>query len=341
MGMNRAAAAEVERLAEHSRRILNAYAAGVNAFIEHNRHNLPIEFTLLRFKPGPWEVRDSIQWAKMMGWNLGGNWESEIVRANRVARLGAARADRLEAGYDPKHPLIIPPGVAYQGINAGMLEQYTALKQLSGFGLLGASNNWVVDGTMTSTGSPILCNDPHLGQVAPSIWYECHLVAGDIDVTGASFPSTPGIVIGHNQHIAWRITNAISYVEDLYIEKFNPQDPHQYEYQGKWEEAQVVREEIKIKGKKVPFIEEVRITRHGPILTSMSGTTTGATADQNATTVPTAELPLALRWTGLEQSRIIAAIHKQNPPSHIEEFRQALREWDDAPSKNIHNGANG
>src|SRR5579859_4653001 len=97
LGMHRAAAAEVERLAEHSRRILNAYAAGVNAFIEHNRYKLPIEFTLLRFKPGPWEVKDSIQWAKMMGWNLGGNWESEIVRANLVARLGAARAARLEA----------------------------------------------------------------------------------------------------------------------------------------------------------------------------------------------------------------------------------------------------
>jgi len=341
LGMHRAASAEVERLAEHSRRILNAYAAGVNAFIEHNRYNLPIEFTLLRFKPGPWEVKDSIQWAKMMGWNLGGNWESEIVRANLVARLGAARAARLEAGYDPKHPLIIPPGVEYQGINAGMLEQYTALKQLSGFGLLGASNNWVVDGTMTSTGSPILCNDPHLGQVAPSIWYECHLVAGDIDVTGASFPSAPGIVIGHNQHIAWGITNAISDVEDLYIEKFNPQDPHQYEYHGKWEEAQVVREEIKIKGKKVPFIEEVRITRHGPILTSMSGTTNGDTAEQNGANAGTAELPLALRWTGLEQGRIIAAVQKLNRARNWEEFREALRDWDVPPQNMIYGDREG
>src|SRR5260370_33240026 len=335
MGMNRAAAAEVERLAEHSRRILNAYAAGVNAFIEHNRHNLPIEFTLLRFKPGPWEVKDSIQWSTMMGGNVGGNCESAIGRASPVARLGAARAAGLEAGYDPKHPLIIPPGVAYQGINAGMLEQYTALKQLSGFGLLGASNNWVVDGTMARSGSPFLWNDPPLGQVAPSIWYECHLVAGDIDVTGASFPSTPGIVIGHNQHIAWGITNAISDVEDLYIEKFNPQDPHQYEYQGKWEEAQVVREEIKIKGKKVPFIEEVRITRHGPILTSMSGTTNGATAEQNGANAGTAELPLALRWTGLEQGRIIVAVKKLNRAPQREKRPGAPPDAGVAPPKKM------
>ena len=107
-----------------------------------------------------------------------------------------------------------------------MLEQYEQLKQLSGFGIMGASNNWVVDGTMTTTGAPILCNDPHLGQAAPSIWYECHLVADDIDVIGVSFPGAPGIVIGHNQYIAWGLTNAVSDVEDLYIEKFNPQNPH-------------------------------------------------------------------------------------------------------------------
>src|SRR5579863_1615492 len=253
LGMHRAAAEEVARLPERTRTMLEAYARGVNAVIEANR--LPIEFTLLRFKPEPWQVTDSIVWAKMMGWNLGGNWETELVRAHLVARFGAERAAKLEAGYDPAHPLIIPPGVEYRGVNLGMFEQYTQIKQLSGFGMIGgASNNWVVDGTKSTTGQPILCNDPHLGQVAPSIWYECHLVAGDIDVVGVSFPGTPGIVIGHNQHIAWGITNAISDVEDLYIEKWNPQNPHQYEYQGKWEDARVVREEIKVKGSKSPVI---------------------------------------------------------------------------------------
>ncbi|HEV2473128.1 MAG TPA: penicillin acylase family protein, partial [Chthonomonadales bacterium] len=334
LGMHRAAAAEVERMAEQSRRILAAYAHGVNAFIQRNRRNLPIEFTLLRFKPAPWRTSDSIQWAKMMGWGEGSNWETEIIRARIVAKIGAERAARLEAGYDPGHPLIIPPGVAYKGINLGMLEQYEAIKQLSGFGLLGASNSWVVDGSMTVTGSPILCNDPHLGQAAPSIWYECHLVAGAIDVTGASFPGTPGIVIGHNQYIAWGLTNAVSDVEDLYIEKFHPQNPYQYEYQGKWEEAQVIREEIKVKGSKAPVIEEVRITRHGPILTSIPSATDDTSAEQDRANAGTAEFPLALRWTGLEQCNIIAAVQKMNRASNWEEFRDALREWD-VPPQNI------
>ncbi len=332
LGMHRAAAEAVQQLPEHSKRVLDAYARGVTAYIERNRNNLPVEFILLRFKPGPWQIKDSIQWSKMMGWNLGGNWETEVIRARIVAKLGPERARKLEAGYDPGHPLIIPPGVEYQGINLGMLEQYEQLKQLSGFGMMGGSNNWVVDGTMTTTGMPILCNDPHLAQAAPSTWYECHLLAGDIDVIGASFPGTPGIVIGHNQYIAWGLTNAISDVEDLYIEKFNPENPYQYEYMGKWEDAQVVREEIKVKGATVPVIEEVRITHHGPILTSMLHPLQGDVTGKNGNTASEqGELPLALRWTGLEKHDIISAVQKLNRATNWEEFREAVREWDQPP----------
>ena len=328
LGMHRAAEAGWRALSPHSTRILNAYTRGVNAFISSHRNNLPIEFTLLRVNPAPWQPTDTIQWSKMMGWNLGGNWETEIVRARLVAKLGPEQAAKLETGYDPTHPLIIPPGVAYSGANLDMLEQYAALKQLSGFGLLGGSNNWVVDGTMTTTGAPILCNDPHLGQAAPSIWFECHLIAGDHDVVGASFPGAPGIVIGHNRHVAWGVTNAVSDVEDLYIEKFNPENPNQYEFMGHWEEAQVYREEIAVKGRQEPIIEEVRVTRHGPILTTIKGSTDAQNGGQ-----PT-ELPLALRWTGLEQHGIVDAIEQMALSTNIDEFRSALRSWD-VPAQNF------
>ena len=337
LGMHRAADEATRQLPEHSKRILDAYAQGVNAFIERNQNKLPLEFTILRFKPEPWRIEDSIQWSKMMGWNLGGNWETEVIRARIVAKLGTERAAKLEAGYDPNHPLIIPPGVEYQGINLGMLEQYEQLKQLSGFGMLGASNNWVVDGTMTTTGMPILCNDPHLGQAAPSIWYECHLVAGDTDVIGVSFPGTPGIVIGHNQYIAWGVTNAISDIEDLFIEKFNPNNPYQYEYMGKWEDARVEQEEIKVRGSKDPVIEEVRITRHGPILTSMPHPSQNDKNSKNGNAVSeVVELPLALRWTGLEKHSIISAVQKLNLATNWEEFRDALRDWDQPPQNVVY-----
>lgn len=328
LGMHRASAAGVRTLSAHSMRILDAYARGVNAFISSHRNSLPIEFTILRINPEPWQPADTVQWSKMMGWNLGGNWETEVVRARLVAKLGPERAAKLETGYDSAHPLIIPPGVAYQGANLGMLEEYAALKQLSGFGLLGGSNNWVVDGSMTTTGAPIVCNDPHLGQTAPSIWFECHLTAGDIDVVGASFPGSPGVIIGHNRHVAWGVTNAISDVEDLYIEKFNPQNPNQYEFKGHWEEAQLYHEAIKVKGRKEPVIEEVRVTRHGPILTTLKG----SAAAQNGGR--TEDLPLALRWTGLEHNDIISAIEHMALSTNIDEFREALRHWD-VPAQNF------
>ncbi len=327
LGMHRSAERGVAHLSTHNRRMLETYARGVNAFIEKKSRRLPIEFTLLRYRPEPWKPSDSLQWGKMMGWNLSGNWETEIIRAKLVARLGTERAARLESGYDPQHPLIIPPGVEYNGINLGLLEQYEQIKELSGFGILGGSNNWVVDGTMTATGAPMLCNDPHLGQTAPSIWYECHLIAGDIDVVGASFPGAPGVIIGHNQYIAWGQTNAVSDVEDLYIEKFHPTQPHLYEFEGQWEEARVIREEIKIRGKKEPVIEEVRVTRHGPIITTLQ------MSDENGAAT---ELPLAIHWTGLEQSNIISSVQKLNRATNWDEFRTALRDWDVPPQNFVY-----
>jgi penicillin amidase len=333
LGMHRVSADEAAHLAPHPKRVLNSYAQGVNAFIENHAGKLPVEFTLLGYKPRPWQPADTIQWSKMMGWNLGGNWETELIRARLVAKLGAERAAKLEAGYDPSHPLIVPPGVEYQGVNLGLLEQYQNIKELSGFGIMGGSNNWVVDGTMTETSAPMLCNDPHLGQAAPSIWFECHLNTEEIDVIGASFPGAPGVVIGHNQHIAWGLTNAVSDVQDLYIEKFNPQNPDQYEYQGQWENAQVLREEIKVKGRTDPIIEEVRITRHGPILTTMPHPNAN-NADNNGTQA--AELPLALRWTGLEQGNITSAVLKLNLASNWDEFLDAMRDWDTPPQNVVY-----
>lgn len=321
LGMHRASATDFARLSPHHQRVLEAYARGVNAFINHKRW--PLEFTLLRTRPTTWTPVATIQWSKMMGWNLGGNWETEVVRARLIATIGLEKAAQLEAGYDPRHPLIIPPGIEYRGLNQGMLEQYERIKELSGFGPLGGSNNWVVDGTKTVTGAPILCNDPHLGQATPSVWYECHLVAGDIDVVGASFPGCPGVVIGHNRYIAWGVTNAISDVQDLYIEKFHPDNPLKYEFEGGWEDAQVVREEIKVRGSEEPVVEEVRITRHGPILDTMriNGTQ---------------EMPLALRWTGLEHCNIIGSVQKLNRASNWDEFRDALRDWDLPPQNFVY-----
>ena len=324
IGMRRAAIAHLEQASEQTRSNLEAYARGVNAFITTNPGKLSAELTLLHCQPEPWQPVDSIQWSKVQSWGLASNWETEMIRARLVAKLGAERAARLEPGYDPQHPLIVPPGVTYQGLNLGLLEQYASIKDLSGFGLVGGSNNWVVDGSMTQSGAPMLCNDPHMRQTVPSIWFECHLVAGDLNVIGTSFPGAPGIIIGHNQHIAWGVTNAVSDVQDLYIEKFNPQQPYQYEFQGQWEDAQVIHEEIKVKGQTQPVIEEVRVTRHGPIITTLPQSNHEKAVD----------VPLALRWISLEQGKIVEAVYKLNAATNWHEFLTALHDWD-APAQNF------
>jgi penicillin amidase len=144
------------------------------------------------------------------------------------------------------------------------------------------------------------------------------------------FPGTPGIIIGHNQHIAWGLTNAVSDIQDLYIEKFNPENPDQYEYQGKWEEAEIIREEIQVKGQDQPIIEKVRITRHGPILTSFEDN------EDNEDAAKMVEVPLALRWTGLEHCNIVSAVAKLNRATNWEEFRTALRDWDLPPQNFVY-----
>jgi penicillin amidase len=336
LGLHRVAAEQAKQLSDHDQRILQAYANGINMFITTNSHKMPAEFVLLHITPEPWEPAHTIQWGKVQGWSLSGNWQTELIRARLIAKLGVERAIKLEAGYDALHPLIIPPGVKYDGVNADLLEQYKHIQELTGFGVMGGSNNWVVDGTMTETGAPMLCNDPHLGQTAPSIWYECHLVAGDIDVTGVGFPGSPGIIIGHNQHIAWGVTNAVSDIEDLYIEKFNPDDPSQYEFRGQWENAQVIHEEIHVKGWDTPVIEEVRITRHGPIITATPQSDNTSQLPTAERTPTTPELPMALRWPAFEQFKLTAAVHKLNCATNWEQFREALRDWDVPPQNFVY-----
>ncbi|GCF08869.1 penicillin acylase family protein [Dictyobacter arantiisoli] len=331
LGMHRIAAAEVSKLNPEDLRIVEAYVRGINSFIEQNSKQLPIEFTLLRYQPEAWKIADVIQWGKLQAWSLSGNWESELIRARLVAKLGVERTAQLEAGYDPQHPLIIPSGVAYQGTNLGLLEQYEQIRNLSGLGSQGGSNNWVVDGSMTQSGSPILCNDPHLEQTTPSIWFECHLISADMDVSGASFPGAPGIIIGRNKHISWGVTNAVSDIQDLYIEKFDPEQPGRYEFAGQWEEAQIFREEIIVKGQDTPCIEEVRVTRHGPIITYMPSL---AQSLANAFEAGTVEQPLALRWTAFDSNTMLTAIRQLNRASNWDEFRTALHDWD-APPQNI------
>lgn len=156
------------------------------------------------------------------------------------------------------------------------------------------SNNWVVSGEKTKSGKPLLANDPHLSLNTPSIWYQMHLQAPTVNVSGVIFAGVPGIILGHNEHVAWGVTNTGPDVQDLYIEKRNPNNKHQFLYNGKWEDATLVKEPIKVKGgKTIPY--EVMITRHGPVISDFA-----YKSNEN--------MVFSLRWTALDPSTELQAI---------------------------------
>jgi len=271
VGWARTAAQESELLNEQDRQLLEAYASGVNAYLERRRGPKGLEFTVLgltgvKIEPEPWTPLNSLTWAKVMAWDLGGSRTVELTRAQIADKLGEGAIPVLMPPYDPSYPTIVTAAASSASLDSVPAAAFGKLLggEASGLG----SNSWVVAGDHTATGAPLLANDPHLGIQMPSVWYEiglhCQPIGPDcaIDVVGASLVGTPGVVIGHNQRIAWGFTNLGPDVVDFFIEQQNPDNPNQYDYQGEWQEMQLVREEIQVAGRDEPEVVNVRITRH-------------------------------------------------------------------------------
>jgi penicillin G amidase len=322
IGMRRVAEKEVSLIGSGPRADMEAYAAGINSCIAEGR--LPIEFTLLHYKPEPWTVADSLSWVKMMSWSLSVNWETEILRAQLIARLGPEKAAELEPDYFEHWPTIVPPGADYSKVGRAALERAEAARPFTGPSARDGvgSNNWVLSGSHTTTGAPLLANDMHLLISMPAIWYENHLVGDDLNVTGVTFPGILGVVAGHNENVAWGFTNGFPDVQDLYMEHLRRTGDGrvQYEYKGEWLDAEVIREEIRVKGNET-IVEEVVITRHGPVINALAPDFAG-------------EQPLALRWTSHEPDTMILALNGMNRARSCLEFREALRHWA-APVQNV------
>ena len=292
LGITRAAQKALASLDRATVDLLEAYAAGVNAFLATNPV-LPPEFLILGVQPAPWQPVDSLVWAKMMAWDLGGNWNNELMRATLVAKIGPEDAAFLMPPYTADGPLILPTSVAAPATPnheaktpiqpetaERLLELADEMLLITGIGdQLAGSNNWVIGGSRTASGKPLLVNDPHLANRIPSIWYLAHIKGETINAIGATFPGLPVVVIGHNERIAWGVTNTDPDVQDLYIERIDAQN--YVEYNGTREPVTLINEVIPVKGSD-PVTLTVRITRHGPVISDV---------------LPDAKETLAFRWT--------------------------------------------
>ena len=355
MGLKKLALQEFETLDAPTKANLQAYAEGVNAYlINHQGSALSLEYAVLKllngqYSPERWNSIDSILWGKVMAYDLSTNLGDEIERTILSNNLPQARVEELFPPYPQDFPVIVPnyqvginraeesdtDGIPLKEISPhlkSIASNVTAMEEILGATGMGVgSNSWTISGKRTATGKPILADDPHLAVQMPSIWYELglHCVSTTencpYNVTGFSFAGVPGVIVGHNNRIAWGVTNVMSDTMDLYIEKINPENPNQYEVNGKWVDMQLVKEEIKVASAE-SVNQIVRYTKHGPILSDVFpklqkfGENSSAQVPKN--------YAVSLRWTVLEPSTLITATQEINRAQNWQQFRAAASKFD-------------
>lgn len=310
VGFRRAAEADWKECEEGEREVVEAYCAGVNAYMQ--RGKLPIEFTILRTRPEPWTPLDTFAFGRWFGWALAGNWDSEIMRSWTIEKFGAAMMAELEPAYPQGGPVIVPPGTSAKGLRLDLIEELGTSEELTGVATGAMSNNWAVDGSKSVTGRPLLASDPHLPLSMPSLWWEVHVDSPHVKAAGVGIPGMPGVLMGHNDRIAWGMTSAQADGDDLFVEEVNPDQPSQFRYKGKWVSAEMVREEIKVRGRAKPLVEAVMITRNGPVISP-------AVKGETRT--------LSLRTVTLERSQQIRAQVGLLRARDWEGFQEALATW--------------
>jgi penicillin G amidase len=345
LGLRVAARKTMEILPAAERSRFEAYARGVNAFIESHRDRLPLEFRILRYSPRPWTPEDSALIGAQMVEDLSTSPKHALVREKILAKLGPELTADLyvNSSWHDRPPTVSRPSLDQEikdkdqnddeddeDDDSGTDSSVTGLTPRSDISvpleswlgerpLVLGSNNWVVAGAHTVSAKPLLSNDMHLGHQMPNLWYEAHLrcgnaACGNFDVAGVTLPGYPYVIVGHNQRIAWGFTNLGPTVEDVYVESFNSEG--QYLTPDGWKQPEHRREVIRVK-EKPDVVMDVVSTRHGPVVSDM---------------VPGETRKLALRWTLYDG--LGSPFFAVDSAQKWEDFRRAFSELD-APGQNV------
>jgi penicillin amidase len=372
LGWRRVAEAELPLLSTDTRKYLDSYSDGVNAYLDdHHGAALSLEYAVLdlngvNYTPEAWTAADSLAWLKAMAWNLGSNIDDELERSLDSVRIDDDQIAELFPAYpyDENKPIVNQGGVVDGVYEQDAKEGGTRLPERPGFfvqatealknaktaagslkGLLNTSdgigsNAWAVSGNHTASGAPILANDPHLAATMPSVWYQMGLHCETLtmecpfDVTGFTFSGLPGVIIGHNDRIAWGFTNLYPDVQDLYLEKVT--DDH-YLYNGRERPLTTREESFVVAGEDDRVTITVRESRHGPLISDVSDdySKVGADAPVPEDSPDRAQgYAVALRWTALDPGRTADALFGIDKARNWTDFRDAARNFV-APSQNL------
>lgn len=320
LGIRRVAERDWPLLNQEARDLLQAFSDGVNAAIA-SMSQLPPEFVVLDLEPEPWAPTDSIALWKVIFLTQTGDYNSKVLRAAIVRELGPQALTLLESEYPEEAPVVCPPGSKGEGLGEELDRLITLVNQLAPLSSLeGGSNNWAVDGHLSASGKPILAGDPHaVIQIAP-VWYQNHLKTPDWEMIGVSTPGVPGILLyGHNGRVGWSVTNAIADIADLFVERFD-ESYRKYLHRGQWHEAEVWHEEIRVKGRTEPVVEDIPVTGHGPLV---SGGPLGS------------GVPLAWQWTAHGVVRTFECITAMARARNVDEYRESQRNWSGPPMNRV------
>jgi penicillin amidase len=332
LGVYRRAQAIARELDPQTRALVDAYCAGINAYLDGRHDILPLEFLLLRApRPQHWVPADVAAWTLMMSWDVSADaMRNELARLRLAGRFSKAEIDDFMPLQDDSAAPTADYVELYRSLGlpgpvlAEQARQLARVAPEAGFGAAQAigSNSWVVGGSRTISGKPLLANDPHLGFSSPSVWYFARLKAPGLDVFGATLPGVPFVVLGRNAHVAWGFTTTNADTIDLYLERIDPEHPDQYQTSGGYAAFETRVETIQVRGAD-PVTMVVRGTRHGPVIT-------GALAAADAALAPGAmasNYVLALHWASLEaDDTTLRAFEAMNRAADTPQFERALRE---------------
>ncbi len=324
IGFNRIAEGLLHSMHPDAKNVLEAYTVGVNDFIEMNNNKYPIEFDLLRIEPEPWTIENSVVISRLLAWELNFSWWFDLEMGDLVDRFGEERCRELIPSSGQ-----IPTVVSNNSVRtSAMLKDFrnTAFAcmnflQESSPGV--GSNSWVVSGSRSINGKPLLANDPHLMITNPSKWYQMSIQGGSLCIEGVTIPGLPAVVIGRNRAIAWGLTNVMADDADFFLEKIDSSKPNNYIVEKTSRPLTIYEEEIKIRDS-VSVALTVYATHHGPIISDVH-------ASSN-TELGEAEISLEKRyavsmdWCGLStDSQELLAFYLINHANTWKEFREALK----------------